>query len=68
MVALLGVALRGESALGENLSEWGMRRRRGTGKLLREGAAEAGVGGGKDTVGDLTESLKQKDPLNALAG
>jgi hypothetical protein len=38
------------------------------GKLFLEGAAEAGVGGGRETVGDLTESLKIKDPLNALAG
>lgn len=65
-VALRGVALWGESALGENFSDDWMRRRRPW-KLLRDGAAEFGVGGGKDIVGDLTDSLNV-DSLNALAG
>lgn len=45
-----------------------MRRRRGRAKFFLEGWAEAGVGGGSDTVGDRIESLNEKDPLIALAG
>lgn len=75
MVALLGVALRGESAPGERIDDCWVRRRHGGGKRLRSGAADAGVAGGKDTVGDLrsesgdlADSLKMNDPLRALGG
>jgi hypothetical protein len=62
------VALLGESVHGEYFAECGMRKRRGRAKFFLDGCAEAGVGGGRDTVGDRTESLKEKDPLIALAG
>lgn len=76
MVALLGVALRGESTPGDRIDKCWVRRRYGGGNRFRCGAAEAGVAGGRDTVGDLKstesgdlrESLKMKDPLKALAG
>lgn len=66
---------------GEYFNPWGMRRRRGTAKLLRDGAAEAGVGGGSDesggneVVGDradmgerVDKGLKANEPPRALAG
>lgn len=66
----MGIALFGDSVVGENLSDWGkLRRRRVAGKPFLGSTAEAGVGGGREIVGERTESPRnENDALSALAG